>query len=238
MHRRRRRFLVLAAGLLAARPVLAVDLLEGVDYSLIPQQPVAPGRRIQVVEFFYYGCRWCNELQPYLEEWLNRKPADVDFRYQPAIRSKRWLVLTKAFFALQAMGEVQRLHARHVGSTKRRIVGIGGNAQHRIRRTFRAGETLLDMLAHLLGIHFKSSAYNAQPLDLGRIQHAVGGGDAHEARENFLTQAKLATGDRGDLTRILQARSLRPDMLHKQAAQFCFVGLAFGNEQALESEIF
>ena len=112
MHRRRRRFLVLAAGLLAARPVLAVDLLEGVDYSLIPQQPVAPGRRIQVVEFFYYGCRWCNELQPYLEEWLNRKPADVDFRYQPAIRSKRWLVLTKAFFALQAMGEVQRLHAR------------------------------------------------------------------------------------------------------------------------------
>ena len=112
MHRRRRRFLVLAAGVLAVRPVLAVDLLEGVDYSVIPQQPVAPGRRIQVVEFFYYGCRWCNELQPYLEEWLNRKPADVDFRYQPAIRSKRWLVLTKAFFALQAMGEVQRLHAR------------------------------------------------------------------------------------------------------------------------------
>ena len=108
----RRRFLLLAAGALAAPPAFAIDLLEGADYTVIPRQPLADGRRIEVVEFFYYGCRWCNELQPYLEAWLKRKPADVDFRYQPAIRNTRWLVLTKAFYALQAMGEVQRLHSR------------------------------------------------------------------------------------------------------------------------------
>jgi thiol:disulfide interchange protein DsbA len=41
-----------------------------------------------------------------------RKPADVDFRYQPAIRNTRWLVLTKAFFVLQALGQLPRLHTR------------------------------------------------------------------------------------------------------------------------------
>jgi thiol:disulfide interchange protein DsbA len=108
----RRRAVLLAVGALLAPRVGAVDLLEGADYTPIPQQPVADPRRIEVVEFFYYGCRWCNELQPHLEEWLRRKPADVDFRYQPAIRNTRWLVLTKAFFALQALGELPRLHAR------------------------------------------------------------------------------------------------------------------------------
>jgi thiol:disulfide interchange protein DsbA len=108
----RRRLVLLAAGALIAPRAGAVDLLEGVDYTPIPQQPVADPRRIEVVEFFYYGCRWCNELQPHLEEWIKRKPADVDFRYQPAIRNTRWLVLTKAFFALQALGELPRLHAR------------------------------------------------------------------------------------------------------------------------------
>ena len=108
----RRRFLLLAAGALAAPRALAIDLLEGADYSVIPQRPLANPRRIEVVEFFYYGCRWCNELQPYLEDWLKRRPVDVNFRYQPAIRNTRWVVLTKAFFALQAMGEVQRLHSR------------------------------------------------------------------------------------------------------------------------------
>jgi protein dithiol oxidoreductase (disulfide-forming) len=106
----RRRFLLMAAGALASGPAGAVDLLEEADYRLIPQQPLADPRRIEVVEFFYYGCRWCNELQPYVDEWLTRKPADVDFRYQPAIRNTRWLVLTKAFFALQALGQLPRLH--------------------------------------------------------------------------------------------------------------------------------
>jgi protein dithiol oxidoreductase (disulfide-forming) len=108
----RRRFLLLAAGALASAPAGAIDLLEEADYRVIPPQPLADPHRIEVVEFFYYGCRWCNELQPYLDEWLRRKPADVDFRYQPAIRNTRWLVLTKAFFALQALGELPRLHTR------------------------------------------------------------------------------------------------------------------------------
>jgi thiol:disulfide interchange protein DsbA len=90
----------------------AVDLLEEVDYRLIARQPLADPARIEVVEFFYYGCHWCSEFEPHLNDWLGRKPADVVFRYQPAIRNTRWLVLTKAFYAFRALGVQPQLHAR------------------------------------------------------------------------------------------------------------------------------
>lgn len=107
-----RRLLLLAGAALVAPRALAIDLLQDADYVLIPQQPLADPSRVEVVEFFYYGCRWCNELQPHLDAWLRRKPADVAFRYQPAIRNRRWLALTKAFFVLQALGELPRLHSQ------------------------------------------------------------------------------------------------------------------------------
>lgn len=112
MDERRRRLLMLAAAGVFVPAAGAIDLLEGADYAVIPQQPVADPARVEVVEFFYYGCRWCNELQPHIEAWSKRKPADVYFRYQPAIRQTRWIVLTKAYFALQALGELPRLHSR------------------------------------------------------------------------------------------------------------------------------
>lgn len=110
MDRQRRHLLGLAAVLLAPR-ASAVDLLEDHDYRVIDPQPVGDPARIEVIEFFYYGCRWCNELEPYLDEWLRRKPKDVAFRHQPAIRNTRWLALTKAYFALQTIGHLERLHA-------------------------------------------------------------------------------------------------------------------------------
>lgn len=85
--------------------------MEEVDFHLLATpQPVADPKRIEVIEFFYYGCRWCNEFQPHLDMWLQNKPADVQFRYQPAIRNTRWMVLTKAFYALQEMQQLGRLH--------------------------------------------------------------------------------------------------------------------------------
>ena len=108
----RRRLSLLTAALLMPWPAFAVDLMEEVDYKVIPQQPLADPARIEVVEFFYYGCRWCNEAEPYIREWLQRKPADVVFRRQPAIRSTRWITLTKAFYILESEGKVSALHAQ------------------------------------------------------------------------------------------------------------------------------
>lgn len=66
--------------------------------------------KIEVIQFFYYGCPHCFDQQPLIEDWLAKKPADVEFRYLPALRDDKWLTLTRAYFALETLGEVKRLH--------------------------------------------------------------------------------------------------------------------------------
>jgi thiol:disulfide interchange protein DsbA len=80
------------------------------DYELIQPQPVRTGDRIEVVEFFWYGCPHCNNLQSPLEAWLKRKPADVELRRIPAIFRESWVPHARLYFTLDALGEVPRLH--------------------------------------------------------------------------------------------------------------------------------
>ncbi|MBX9810764.1 MAG: thiol:disulfide interchange protein DsbA/DsbL [Burkholderiales bacterium] len=89
----------------AAQPVA------GKDYRLIdPPQPTDSGKKVEVIEFFWYGCPHCNSLQPSLRAWLKRKPADVEFKRVPAIFQDSWVPLSKAYYALDAMGLVEKLH--------------------------------------------------------------------------------------------------------------------------------
>ena len=68
------------------------ELVKGRDYSVIePAQPVGSGTRIEVLEFFWYGCPHCNRLEPHLNAWRKRKPADADFRRVPAAFRASWL---------------------------------------------------------------------------------------------------------------------------------------------------
>jgi thiol:disulfide interchange protein DsbA len=83
----------------------------GRDYKLInPPQPTDSGKKIEVLEFFWYGCIHCYHLEPPLKAWLKRKPADVEFRYVPAVFDSSWLPLTRTFYALEAMGIVTNYH--------------------------------------------------------------------------------------------------------------------------------
>jgi protein dithiol oxidoreductase (disulfide-forming) len=80
------------------------------EYRLIPQQPTQSGKKIEVIEFFFYGCPYCNELQAPLEEWRKHIPDDVIFRRIPAVRRPTWIPLTKTYFTLEEMGALDRLH--------------------------------------------------------------------------------------------------------------------------------
>lgn len=96
---------------LIALPAAAQQPQREVDYRLISQQPVATGERVEVIEFFFYACPYCNELEPLLERWRKRKPADIVFRRVPVVRHDSWVPLAKTYYALEAMGEAERLHA-------------------------------------------------------------------------------------------------------------------------------
>jgi protein dithiol oxidoreductase (disulfide-forming) len=87
------------------------QLAPGKDYRLInPAQPTASGAKVEVIEFFYYGCPGCNGLQPSLRAWLKKKPADVEFRRAPAMFQEAWLPLTRAYYAFDAMGVLDKVH--------------------------------------------------------------------------------------------------------------------------------
>jgi thiol:disulfide interchange protein DsbA len=83
----------------------------GRDYvRLDPPRPVAAGNKIEVIEFFYYGCPVCYELEPTLARWVYNSPGTVMLRRVPALSSENWDNFAKLFYTLEAVGQLGRLH--------------------------------------------------------------------------------------------------------------------------------
>ena len=89
----------------------AEEFKAGVDYERVtPPQPVQETGKVEVMEFFWYGCPHCYHFEPDLNAWLKRKPDNVSFIRQPAIFSALWGPHAKAFFTAEALGILNRLH--------------------------------------------------------------------------------------------------------------------------------
>jgi len=88
----------------------SAQLVEGKNYLRLPNpQPVETGNKIEVVEFFSYGCPHCAALEPYLDKWLESLPQDVAFRRVPVMFHPDWLQLAKVYYTLDAMGQAAKL---------------------------------------------------------------------------------------------------------------------------------
>jgi len=83
-----------------------------IDYRVIHPQPVQVAGGIEVIDFFWYGCPYCNKLQPFLERWIKNKPADVTVRRIPVVLRDSWAPHARIYYTLEALGEVERLHQR------------------------------------------------------------------------------------------------------------------------------
>jgi len=108
-----KRFVLQVVGVLAALALTgaaAADMVEGKEYSRIKvPHAVDSGKKIEVIEFFSYGCPHCNDLEPYLQAWMKTLPPDVQFRRVPVMFQDRWKALAKDYFTLEAMGEDAKL---------------------------------------------------------------------------------------------------------------------------------
>jgi len=107
----KRRTLVVA---LLAAPLAATTagaLAQPKAYSEIkPPFPVDDSGKIEVNEFFWYGCIHCYNLEPHLESWAKRLPADVEFRRVPAVFSNRLAHDAGIYYTFEAMGLLGKLH--------------------------------------------------------------------------------------------------------------------------------
>ena len=100
---------------LAGLALLGADALAapfpGIDYQeLRPPQPTADVG-VEVVEFFWYRCPHCYDYEPDLRAWVERLPRGVAFRRVPVVFNDDWAIDARLFYALDAMGELERLHA-------------------------------------------------------------------------------------------------------------------------------
>ena len=89
----------------------AAELKQGKDYLLINPPLTADDARIEVTEFFWYGCPHCFDFEPALAGWLKKLPGDVSFRRVPAIfPNNQWTPGAGLYYALEAMDLLEALH--------------------------------------------------------------------------------------------------------------------------------
>lgn len=88
-----------------AAPVLNRDYVR-----IAPPLPAASGDQIEVVEFFYFGCPVCYELEPMFSRWSENLPGGVVMRRVPALANANWENFARLFYTLEFMGEVSRLN--------------------------------------------------------------------------------------------------------------------------------
>ena len=78
---------------------------------LKPAQPTQDPDKVEVIEFFWYGCPHCYSFEPALSKWKKNMPDNVLFIRQPAIFSSLWGKHAKAYFTAEALGVVDKVHA-------------------------------------------------------------------------------------------------------------------------------
>ena len=100
--------LLLAAFLLV--PALAAAQARPAYSELRPALQVEAAGKIEVIEFFWYGCIHCYNFEPPLEGWLKKLPPDVQFRRVPAVFNERWALDAAIFYTFEALGVLGKVH--------------------------------------------------------------------------------------------------------------------------------
>lgn len=101
---------ILAASLMLS-PFAVFGHGSGQEFNVLqPEQPTETSGKLEVVEFFWYGCPHCYKFEPLLENWVPKLPADVEFRRVPAIFNERWAHDAGIFYTFEALGLTGKLH--------------------------------------------------------------------------------------------------------------------------------
>ena len=123
---------------LAAGP----EAFEGHDYTRLKNaQPVATGKKVEVLEFFWYRCPHCFQLEPAINAWVKTLPGDAQVRRVPAVFRDDWMPGAKLYYTLEQMNLLDSLHhkvfdAYHVENINLNDPAVLGGwiAQHGVER--------------------------------------------------------------------------------------------------------
>jgi protein dithiol oxidoreductase (disulfide-forming) len=102
---------IVTLAFLALASSAQASFVAGHDYVVldVPQRQETKGK-IEVIEFFSWGCPHCYEFYPLLGRWMATLPKDVTFRRVPVgLGHPEWDNLVQAYYALQSTGDLARL---------------------------------------------------------------------------------------------------------------------------------
>lgn len=82
-------------------------------------QPTESGKKVEVIEFFWYSCPHCNVFEPSLADWVKKQGDNILFRRVPVAFAERMAPEQRLYYALEAMGKSEEFqkkifHAIHV----------------------------------------------------------------------------------------------------------------------------
>jgi len=103
-----------AGGAALALPARAQGApVEGTHFvRLTPPVATSSPGKIEVIEFFWYGCPHCNAFEPALDAWSKALPADVAFRRVPAAFNESWVPHQRIFYALESLDLLTTMHRK------------------------------------------------------------------------------------------------------------------------------
>ncbi len=84
----------------------------GKDYNVVtPPQPTEDASKIEVIEFFWYGCGHCYKIEPLFNDWAKRAPSDVNVKKLHAIGGG-FTELGVMYYTLEAMGRLKDMNTK------------------------------------------------------------------------------------------------------------------------------
>lgn len=103
---------IVTLGLLASTTTWAdEEFQEGVQYERIATPvPTSTGKKVEVLELFWYGCPHCYRFEPYVEQFLKRKPTVAEFVRIPAVFRPEWEIHARAYYTAELLGVVDKIH--------------------------------------------------------------------------------------------------------------------------------
>ena len=130
-----RKALALAASLAVLAFGAAAQAPQQPYQVLSPPQPTEGGGKIEVIEFFWYGCPHCYTLEPAVNAWVKAAPKDVVFKRVPAVPSEQWGLLAYVYYTLEGMGLLEQYHSKVFDAVHKDSLNLGNR---KIRETWLA----------------------------------------------------------------------------------------------------
>ncbi len=189
---------------------LAADTHDHPEYvQLKTAQPTNSPGKIEVIEFFWYGCPHCDKLEPAVEAWEKRLAKDVVFRREHVIWSGRaeTEIHARLFLTLRAMGLLAQHHPAVFDAIHREKTRLRSDAEAFEwaakrgidRAKFEAAYKSFGVNAQVASLKAMTLAYTVDGVPSFAVngKYMVSLGGAHDEKRLFEIVDKLVAGERG-----------------------------------------